>query len=105
MCGLCAAIRTWLSASRRSRPTAGASPRGIQSPDGASIGGVAFEPAGGLNKAIFFGGGKWLANSDGSGNWLALSGDYCWWAGRHGICATLAASSSSATFVATTDDG
>jgi hypothetical protein len=83
----------------------GAAARGMQSPDGASIGGVAFEPAGGLTKAIYFGRGKWLTNADGSGDWLALTGDYCWWAGRYAICATLSASSSSATFVATTDDG
>lgn len=47
-----------------------------------------FEPSGGLDKAVFNDSGSvWLANADGTGDWLQLSPSYgCEWAGRTALC-------------------
>ena len=48
-----------------------------------------FEPAGGLDKAFFFDAyaNAWLANGDGSGDWLVASGvGDCDWVGRKALC-------------------
>jgi len=93
----------------------GAAPRAIRSPDG-RVTGPGFEPAGGLDKAIFFALSEnaWLANADGSGDWVKLAGSikgdptWCEWVDRTAVCFLghsdpLAIYSSDV--VAVTDDG
>ena len=67
----------------------GASPRPVLSPQGKPVVGPIFEPAGGLDKAIYSDReGAWLANADGTGDWVRLANEGCGWTGRIAICAT-----------------
>jgi hypothetical protein len=66
-----------------------------------------YEPLGGLNKAVL---GSWLANADGSGDWIQLNDrmDYCQWVGRTALCQKIGPdpiSIASANLTAVTDDG
>jgi len=67
----------------------GAPPRAVRSPVGGLLTGPIFEPAGALDKAIFFEhDGAWLANADGSGDWVKIgsSSTWCDWVDRTAVC-------------------
>ena len=88
----------------------GGPPHGIHSPDGSPVAALSFEPSGGQDKAIFWAGERtWLANADGTGDWLQLtSAAWCQWSARTAVCRVShpdPLTMSSSDVYAVTDDG